>query len=118
VADGLDNNTITYRNKGAAPGYEDYYGWNTGAEIHMGALYFSGDARDRFGTVIHELTHFGPPGTGDAAYFDNPVAFENPYVGVDWRDPDDTDYPITVTTGELIDNADSYAGFLTQFYYQ
>jgi hypothetical protein len=116
VASNLDTDTITYRNKGSALGYQDLYGWNSGwndgNEIHMGAHYFSGGAGDRFGTVIHELVHT-QTGDEDYAYFDNPESLTgpdvvwnvNPLIG------------LTVTTAELIENPDSYAGLLTQYYY-
>ena len=95
VADNLDGHTITYVNKSDELAYADLYGENTTGEIVIGALYFSDDGvnttplRDRFGTVIHELTHTGPSGTPadgtwDHAYFDPDNSFD-PLLDVDWR---------------------------------
>jgi hypothetical protein len=118
VADGLDGYKIEYESDADTDGW----GMCDFEYIYIRKYYFFGrnqtpaTARDRFGTVIHELSHL-LAWTGDAAYFRNPESLDNPNMDVVWLDTADSETEINVTTAALIGNADSYAGFLSQFYF-
>jgi hypothetical protein len=119
---------MNYENSRWDVEYETLYGTNEGGEIHMGAWYWDHEdeeenwvavtAADRFGTVIHELTHTKPSefvqGTTDNGYFLNPDSLEDDFTPVVWQLGGVT---VPVTTANLVSNADSYAGYLTQYYY-
>jgi hypothetical protein len=113
VAEGLDGTTTVYTDDPSAA--EDYgYVPQNLSGVFIGLLYHSGTPLDQYGTVIHELTHlYG--GTDDyGGYFLNPRAFELPNAVVVWV------YQgliLNPTTDTLLNNADSYAGYLTQYYY-
>lgn len=115
VADNLDNSTITYHNDAEYDGY----GWHEDGEVGIGTWYYSGwygtgsTSDEKFGTLIHELSHINPPGTKDKAYFLPPNLTASTVV---WLDTGDYETEVTVTTANLLINADSYAGFLTQYY--
>jgi hypothetical protein len=119
VKDGLDNNRTSY--------YDDpdstIYGYVTGIpgdwDVYVGQKYWTGAAganlgKERFGTIIHELSHFYA-GTADWGYFNNPGALNG--LAIVWDDPDNPGVAVVLTTAQLMANADSYAGYLTQYYY-
>ena len=116
VAGGLDG-TQTYVDD---PTETHYYGTspirgnpNTD-HITIGVPYHSGTSMDQYGTIIHELTHFYG-GTVDNGYFNNPGALEG--SPIQWVDDDGEPLPNPLTTSQLLHNADSYAGFLAQYFY-
>jgi hypothetical protein len=111
---------IIYNNSQNDPTYSAYYGYNTGSEVLICARFYGSTATsaDQFATVIHELTHFEPvgpygAGTDDYGYY---AAGSLSAADVTWDNIDGVSGLVTVTTANLIDNADSYAGFLTQYY--
>ncbi|MSQ96622.1 MAG: hypothetical protein EXR98_19010 [Gemmataceae bacterium] len=112
VATGLDGNTTIFRDN---PDLTDCYGYvdlETREEVEIGTFYHESSAtdKDKYGTIIHELSHlYGL--VDDFGYFNNPGALNGDdivwtYGGV-----------VVLTNSELRNNADSYAGYLTQYYY-
>ncbi len=113
-------------NKRLAEGYASAYGKNPNfaGTIEIGALYFSQTSGTtfteatpavRFGTVIHELTHTDSENLGHTedwgGYFSDPDDVNSDLAPVTWW----LGEQIYSTTATLIENADSYAGYLTQY---
>ena len=128
VAGDLDGREIRYVNKRGASGYGSLYGKNPdfAGVIEVGDLYFGttvgttfteATSATRFGTVIHELTHTDSENLGHTddwgGYFSNLDDVSSDLAPVTWWH-DEQIYPTTAT---LIGNADSYARYLTQYYF-
>jgi hypothetical protein len=116
VAIRVDNNTTVYWDRSfdvsnwgqvSSNWFSTYYN-----SVQLGAPYFSEDStpRDKIGTLIHELTHLYC-NTEDYGYFDDPSSFTNPAVTYTKRG-----VAVTLTPAQQVDNADSFAGFLAQYY--
>ena len=75
---------------------------------------------ERYGTIIHELSHAAFPGeiTDDGGLFNSPGALRG--EPLKWyEDAENTKLLAEQPdTGTLLDNADAYAGYLTQYYYR
>lgn len=122
VALNLDVSTIVYESDKHSndPQVMVWFGYYVGSKIYMAPLYWGYEdenigwvdatAVDRFGTVIHELAHtsFGADDKGD--YFDTQNSYDPMATAADWG-------LNTNTTAILMNNADSYAGYLTKYYY-
>jgi hypothetical protein len=114
VADGLDNQRTWYYDDTQMEGYFGYVsGIPDDYDVRIGTPYWAGTDMDRFGTVIHELTHLYA-GTADNGYFNNPGALSN--QAIVYKDPDSGEV-VQLNTSKLLFNADTYAGYLTQYYY-
>jgi hypothetical protein len=117
VREGIDNNSTTFwDDSDSLSVYGQVNYWWTSNRYHtiqLGSKYFAGRPVEKIATIIHELTHlYG--NTRDAGYYadvllvnrQNPVAYEHPETGA----------AIALPTAQQVNNADSYAGFVTEFY--
>lgn len=149
VAKAIDTEIITWK---LDPKYK-YYGYNAGwadvtvtnpvsgkqtssrsGRVFLGRMYTNDpDSRNRFGTIIHELTHFF--GTGDFGYMvDLPRIYDSSKnVAKPLKSPDGKEIlvneqsvveyvnkyekSVVLSTETLLNNADTFAGYLTSYYY-
>jgi hypothetical protein len=121
IRDGIDTNVTQWIDdqKYGGYGYVRRNPEGTGRAIYIGRKYWARGDQDRFGTVIHELAHlYG--NKWDKGYFSNPTDVESETWPVTYWLPKaegkGTRY-VFLSPNQLIDNADSYAGLLTQYYY-
>jgi len=113
-----DNPDLGPDNYGQTPGLND-------ETTSVGPKFWTGEPKapldvERYGTLIHELSHAAFPFvvTDAGGYFINPGALRNePLVWYEdaankHRSAEQPD------TDTLLNNADAYAGYLTQYYYR
>jgi len=115
-----DTNDTDYGHEGGP------YNSTESSDVSIGQLSWTGREiapldLERYGSVIHELSHVCFP-TGvivDKGYFNNPAALQNETAEVEWFEDAYGQFPVgnPLTTEELMSNADSFAGYLTQYYY-
>jgi hypothetical protein len=106
------------------------YGYSPGPNdetLAVGPKFWTGSPNvpldlERYGTIIHELSHSAFLGviTDKGGYFNNPAALQNEADPVRWYDDAantqlSIDQPDTET---LLETADAYAGYLTQYFYR
>ncbi len=89
------------------------YGYSDGVGVYTGQKYHKANAKNQYATIIHELSHHYAQ-TDDNGYYFLPAA-DAPRTDLSPVTYTDT---LMVSTDELINNADSYAGFLTQYFYK
>lgn len=119
VRDGLDNNDTSFWDDSLDYGGYGYVRWNWTSRnyraVSLGRDYFDPDTNpgQRIGTLIHELCHLYGGCRGDAGYYDDPASLD-PNNAVTYHSRDGAG--LTLTPDQQVGNADSFAGFLVQFY--
>jgi hypothetical protein len=106
------------------------YGYSPGPNdetLAVGPKFWTGGLNvpldlERYGTIIHELSHvaFLSDVTDKGGYFNNPAALQNETNLVLWyEDAANTQLSVEQPDTEtLLETADAYAGYLTQYYYR
>ncbi len=123
VAEGLDENRTSYYDDPTDTGYGQSPAADL-SDVGIGQLFWIGQqgtnlAKDRYGTIIHELYHCYTGSLVDHGYFNNPGALQDEDNPVQWYQDAMGNQPVAnpLTTGQLLTNPDSYSGYLLQYYY-
>jgi hypothetical protein len=110
------NGTLPFENDFEGDGYA----WTlAGCDIHLRPDFWAETSiKTQIGTLLHEMTH-KYHWTGDRGYFHDPASLAAGPPGgprplpTYWKGNDDN---ISFSVNQLIGNADTYAGFLMDFY--
>jgi hypothetical protein len=114
VKNGIDTGTTTFYDKSDSVsyyGYTNLFFLSTHYRtIALGRDYFDGSRAEKIGTLIHEMTHLYA-GTDDYGYYtEDSLDAANPVRYTLRR------RSVTPNADQLVNNADSYAGLLVQYY--
>lgn len=107
----MDNRTLNFENDFAD--HDGERAWvlplwfGLSSDIHLRPIFYRESARRQVGILFHELTHLYA-GTGDAGYFDSGSLGNVARPTYNDRQ--------RLTTGQLIGNADTYEGFLEDYF--